>query len=738
MMLKKLHLVNIKSHRDTTLELLPGVNAIVGPQGSGKTSIIEAIGLVLFQSLAYKQKEFIRKGSKTGMIELTFEVDKKEYKITKKMGSNAEYFLEYDNQRVDLKEEILPKIRELLKLDDNTDISVMYEQLIAPSQGTHTAPFLLSAALKKKIFDPILGIDDYEETWRHLRSVQAYSNDIISKKQSDVIRLKGLLEGLDGIKDKYELECNKREELKEQFMISDEKLELAKSELEVMDIMANKFNSIPAEEEKLKSINSNLEDFRQKIRDAKDARDRMKELEPIVKRYNVLIEQRESVRMKIAKIETTERQYSKSLSQLKDKESAFTEVKEDIAEAEAHIPIANTYDSRKQKLDSLKEQLHFTEADLAKMRKYLNLASEGMCPILEEPCPKPLKSTIEDRLDTLNQKYGEVDEKIREAEKLLKTARDARQLINNIAGWMPSINSLADDIKYLKDFISKMDEEIIIMPNLRIELSSIVTEIDKIGNPIGKYSILSNLVNSLENYRRTRDEYKLKMELQQKKIKDIKDETKGYFVDNHSMLRKRINDLIDTTSSLRTELRRQEDLVKELKIKLDLHNNKSLELSEKEKTLEIETNIKANIDMIRELMREVPPYLVSRYLLQVNYDANKILQNMTTIYDEINWMDDYELTMDGKVFKQLSGGEEMTAALCVRLALLKNLSKIDIAFFDEPTDGLDEDHRERLGDMISRISGFNQLIVISHDSAFDTIIENSIKIGKRDGLTVIG
>ena len=81
-------------------------------------------------------------------------------------------------------------------------------------------------------------------------------------------------------------------------------------------------------------------------------------------------------------------------------------------------------------------------------------------------------------------------------------------------------------------------------------------------------------------------------------------------------------------------------------------------------------------------------------------------------------------------FRQLSGGEQMTAALALRLALLKQTSAIDIAFFDEPTAHLDPERRNNLADQISRIKGFTQMFVISHDDTFERTASSHVRIMK--------
>jgi exonuclease SbcC len=75
----------------------------------------------------------------------------------------------------------------------------------------------------------------------------------------------------------------------------------------------------------------------------------------------------------------------------------------------------------------------------------------------------------------------------------------------------------------------------------------------------------------------------------------------------------------------------------------------------------------------------------------------------------------------------------MAAALAVRLAILKQLSDIRIAFFDEPTTNMDAERRENFAQEISRIKHFDQLFVISHDETFDNYVDNVLHIDSRTG-----
>jgi DNA repair protein SbcC/Rad50 len=69
------------------------------------------------------------------------------------------------------------------------------------------------------------------------------------------------------------------------------------------------------------------------------------------------------------------------------------------------------------------------------------------------------------------------------------------------------------------------------------------------------------------------------------------------------------------------------------------------------------------------------------------------------------------------------------------LALLKKLSTLNIAFFDEPTQNMDILRRSNLAEQIRRVRGFDQLFVISHDDTFEQGLDSLVRLRKLDGET---
>lgn len=104
-MLKKLGLTDFKVFSDIEFEFESGTTAIVGPNGSGKTSILESIEFALFRTVTRKEKkvpkveDLIRHGRNRAIVELEFTapINKRTYRVRRSIHpgeTNADLFIE--------------------------------------------------------------------------------------------------------------------------------------------------------------------------------------------------------------------------------------------------------------------------------------------------------------------------------------------------------------------------------------------------------------------------------------------------------------------------------------------------------------------------------------------------------------------------------------------------------------------------------------------------------------------
>ena len=159
------------------------------------------------------------------------------------------------------------------------------------------------------------------------------------------------------------------------------------------------------------------------------------------------------------------------------------------------------------------------------------------------------------------------------------------------------------------------------------------------------------------------------------------------------------------------------------------HERAQVELKQAEK-------LRKFINFARKAFKEAGPRITERYVQTVSREADRLFRELLNRPNvALEWTRDYEIIVQdgahGRRLINLSGGEQMCAALAVRLALLRVLADIDIAFFDEPTTNMDRLRRQSLAEAIGNIKTFRQLFVISHDDTFEHLTENVILVERE-------
>lgn len=153
---------------------------------------------------------------------------------------------------------------------------------------------------------------------------------------------------------------------------------------------------------------------------------------------------------------------------------------------------------------------------------------------------------------------------------------------------------------------------------------------------------------------------------------------------------------------------------------------------------------KEAFNFVREGIRKAGPRIRKRKVQLVEQAANDVFQRIMNDFNQrLMWdSDDYGITVEKagetRSFNVLSGGEQMIAALSVRLALLIHMTQVRAVFLDEPTVNLDENRRIQLAERLGQIEGLQQLFVISHDDTFETNCDHVILIAKENDVSKVG
>jgi exonuclease SbcC len=205
-------------------------------------------------------------------------------------------------------------------------------------------------------------------------------------------------------------------------------------------------------------------------------------------------------------------------------------------------------------------------------------------------------------------------------------------------------------------------------------------------------------------------------------------------------LRSEIDGLRREQIELAGAIKDQQRVITELEQKISTAEVLRVELATAQAECQTLEDLEKMTKQFREMIKTAAPHVLKAMLADISAEANRIFGEV--IGDrraQLSWRNDYEIILRqqgvDRTFAQLSGGEQMSAALSVRLALLKKLSTLNIAFFDEPTQNMDELRRMNLADQIRRVRGFDQLIVISHDDTFEQGLDSLVRLNKINGET---
>jgi len=215
-----------------------------------------------------------------------------------------------------------------------------------------------------------------------------------------------------------------------------------------------------------------------------------------------------------------------------------------------------------------------------------------------------------------------------------------------------------------------------------------------------------------------------------------------YDAEQHTRLHQEIEQLDREVTQMETRLGEWRDQHQRL-------DNEVVQLRQQQIALDVSLRQQSTLEhlasvlkFVREGIRQAGPQVVRQRVKAISYSADRIFQdiiNDTSL--RLNWDETYEITVsrrsEERTFKQLSGGEQMAAAIAVRLALMIQMSDLRVLFLDEPTANMDDTRRDNLADRITSIEGLKQIFVITHDDAFRRDTHHFIQISKQDGVSIV-
>lgn len=365
-------LKNFKIHADRHYEFLPGTNAICGENGAGKTSILEAIAWVLFDHSDYTRGELIRTGAKSTQVTVCFisHLDERVYEARRCTSRGYEL---YDPQlKVNLGmrkiEDVQAWLREHLGVPPLTDLARLFAETIGIPQGTFTADFLKRPNDRKKIFDPILKVEEYKQTYEQLRDLETYGKAQVSTLNQQLIYAEQQLadwsdlqqqaEALRGAIAQHQTQIEQLTQQIEQLQVEVNQLTTAAEQVQTLEAQVRQTElQLASKTEALKIVEAAWLSAQQAVEICRvrresyqiyqNAQESLQQLGEQRRQQQGVFKQRESLRLQLGDREG-------AISQLQGQLATFTTLRQDLAQWQALVPQQEALETQlKQAIESL-------------------------------------------------------------------------------------------------------------------------------------------------------------------------------------------------------------------------------------------------------------------------------------------------------------------------------------------------------------------------------------------------
>ena len=631
MIIKKVQLENYRSHSNTTVEFTKGVNLILGKNGRGKTSILEAISTVMFNTKDRTGKEtgksYIKFGEKSSKIDIDFIAnDGREYNLKteffktkpKKQTLKDMTGSEYDG-------DIQEKLEELCGIKKGFEET--YENIVIAKQNEFINIFKAKPKDREEIFNKIFNTQIYKEMYDSFlkEAVDKYK----SEKENLDSKINSLKENMEDkeqitsfLKEEKEVEKNLQDRFKNINVVS-KNLENEIKDYETTEIELNNLvKNIKDEENKIKKY---LNILKENIIEAKQA-----------KKSKIIVKETEKSYLEYLEIENRLKNLRENLDNLLEEQKLNTQyqnnvkilklnnenLKNDIINLEENI--SKNFE-KKENLESEISNLKIKEEDLdLKLKKYINLLDE-----LEK-----LENFKDKKLEDKLKKATEIDI----LKKELVSKNDLFKIIN-----IEELEKKLSDFQELEKELKLLEEQKIISET---EIKTLKKSSKELSDKICPF--LNEKCQNLED-KEAEDYFSSKISIKTEDLenlkKNIEEKTqilveKVVFEDK----KKQYFELEKSIKDLELSLKNEEINLKEIELdikNLDMNTQKLTEnqefqnsqmLREKKKELEVELR-NLNLNEKRENLKNLLEIL--------EIEKEKILKNQNSIESNLKEIDEF-------------------------------------------------------------------------------------------------
>lgn len=351
MRINRVYLENYRVHEKLEIEFSKGINLLLGENGKGKSSILEAIGYALFDSglRTNNQKEAIKYGKKSAKIEIDFlGIDNNEYKVVRRIPGGTQLF------RGDkVLEGRVERIKELCGIKG--DIKDVYDNVIVAKQNEFILAFKERAADREKIFNRVFNTDIYTKIY------EGYSREVSTEYEKELALAENSVINIsEGLFDSKEIE-EKIDFLEENFKIqNDYERVLEKKALEIkmeLEEIRSLESSISELEIMKRNSLQNLENQQDKKNETKLLIDESIKANEIVEENRAKYESYQIISQQITKIKDRKKEIEKEKEIYLERERRKINLEYELSQLFAEKEVLSTKEEGLKKFFNEKEQM---------------------------------------------------------------------------------------------------------------------------------------------------------------------------------------------------------------------------------------------------------------------------------------------------------------------------------------------------------------------------------------------
>ena len=724
MIITRLKLKNYRRYRDIDIEFPTGPIGIVGRNGIGKSTLLEAIGWCMYGGKGRTTQDEIKTTDVDDECFVILEMIindstiKIERKITKSGVINAKLFVNNSTQpKIHTPNEVGKYVeKEITKMNSQSFFNTIFakqKELNVFSDVTNS--------YRRKMIEKLLGISMIDKAHNNIRANITDNNkemDLISGQLKNVDVLNNELEEKISEKNQH---IEKHKLIKTSVMSAFNFRKKNKGIFEKFDKKYKKYNKynliIKTTQEQEKAENNKLEEIEIDVSSATQSRNELKSLDPSIKNYNMISK-------KLNTLNTLHTKYVEmggimnELNECKSKidsdckliatyEKKIKSIKNPVHEVKQIKSILKKLNSTRDEninkittIISLHKNCKSSYSDQKKEQNNLKkLGEKSRCPT----CKKILGDNYELLMKNIN-------------ENMKKNKDDMKKYIDEKNELNDNVGDLGDQIRKNEKLLKDINDDNIKKGELKTRLVMMKKEIKK---SCSKKSILDKKITNHKGKHYSKKEHDYmkkehaKLEKKYARSLEIKNESKKL-----PRLIKAQKNCGENISTIETKLKSVNMLIKNMHFDESKYDeSKTIHTQSIEKHEELqreESNVKNNINMATQAIEYIKKsinennelqqrhsiinkkqselekldknmvqfrlHLIHKIRPSLSRKTSEILKNMTNgKYPVVELDDDYKINIvDGKHnfnINRFSGGEIDLANLCFRIAISTELAE---------------------------------------------------------------